>query len=129
MANHVPRLRALRSAAAKAAAASCSFKTGYASLNQVETLRRGNILSIVESTFPRLIEHGRCVSRVAICSVGFTNSPELMGYFRNLERDGNSELQPFEFDSEYQKAGGKICDRRVVQAGYRLAAELKQIVH
>lgn len=61
-------------------------------------------------------------------AIGFVYSPELMGYLRNLEREGKSELQPFEFDDEYLKAGGKICDRRVVQAGYRLAAVLKQIV-
>jgi S1/P1 Nuclease len=61
-------------------------------------------------------------------AIGFTYSPELMGYLRNLEREGKTELQPFDFDPKYLKAGGKICDRRIVQAGYRLAAVLKQIL-
>ena len=51
-----------------------------------------------------------------------------MGYLRNIEQEGGKELKSFEFDADYLRAGGKICDKRVVQAGYRLAAVLKQIV-
>ena len=60
-------------------------------------------------------------------AVSFVYSPDLMGYLRNVEQEGGTELKPFEFDVEYLRAGGKICDKRVVQAGYRLAEVLKQI--
>jgi hypothetical protein len=61
-------------------------------------------------------------------AAGFTYSPELLAYLRSVEMEGGTDLKPFEFSDEYLKAGGKICDKRVVQAGFRLAAVLKQIV-
>ncbi len=60
-------------------------------------------------------------------AISFVYSPDLMGYLRNVEQTGGKELTPFEFDEEYLRAGGKICDKQVTQAGYRLAAVLKQI--
>jgi hypothetical protein len=60
-------------------------------------------------------------------AVNFVYSPDLLNYVRKVEQEG-SDLKPFEFDEGYLRAGGKICDKRVVQAGYRLAAVLKQIV-
>ena len=62
-------------------------------------------------------------------AVSFVYSPDLMGYLRNIEQEGGKELTPFEFDADYLRAGGKICDKRVVQAGYRLGAILKQIAN
>jgi hypothetical protein len=61
-------------------------------------------------------------------AVDFVYSPDLLDYMRKVEQEGGKDLTPFEFDEDYLRAGGKICDKRVVQAGYRLAAVLKQIV-
>jgi hypothetical protein len=61
-------------------------------------------------------------------AMSFTYSPELIAYLRGVENEGGKGLKPFEFSEDYLKAGGKICDKRIVQAGYRLAAVLKQIV-
>ena len=60
-------------------------------------------------------------------ATSFVYSPELMTYLRNVEQEGGKDLKPFDFDETYLKAGAKICDRRIVQAGYRLAAVLQQI--
>jgi hypothetical protein len=60
-------------------------------------------------------------------AVGFVYSPEILSYLRNVEQEGG-ELKAIDLDTDYLRAGGKICDKRVVQAGYRLAAVLKQIV-
>jgi|SRR5579872_7504521 len=62
-------------------------------------------------------------------AVNFVYSPDLMAYLRNIEQEGGKELKPFGFDEEYLRAGGKICDKRVVQAGYRLGAILKHIAN
>jgi hypothetical protein len=67
-----------------------------------------------------------CRFRAAL-AVGFTYSPEILSYLRNVEQEG-ADLKPIDLDADYWRAGGKICDKRVVQAGYRLAAVLKQIV-
>jgi hypothetical protein len=53
--------------------------------------------------------------------------PEVMGYLRNIEQEGG-EIQPISLDADYLRAGGKVCEKRVVQAGYRLGAVLKQIL-
>jgi len=58
--------------------------------------------------------------------VNVVYSPEVMSYLRNVEREGTVP-RPIDFDEDYLRTGGKACDRRVVQAGYRLAAVLKQI--
>jgi hypothetical protein len=60
--------------------------------------------------------------------VNVVYGPELLGYLRNRETEGGTDLQPISLPEEYLKAGGKVCDRRAVQAGYRLAAVLKEIV-
>jgi hypothetical protein len=60
--------------------------------------------------------------------VNVVYGPDVVGYLRNREAEGSTNLQPIALSEEYLKAGGKICDRRVVQAGYRLAAVLKEIV-
>jgi hypothetical protein len=52
---------------------------------------------------------------------------EVTGYLRNLEQEGG-ELQPIELSEDYLKAGGNVSRKRLVQAGYRLAAVLKEIV-
>jgi len=54
--------------------------------------------------------------------------PDVLGYLRNREAEGGTDLQPISLPGEYLRAGGKICDRRIVQAGFRLAAVLKEIV-
>jgi hypothetical protein len=59
-------------------------------------------------------------------SVGFAYSPEILSSLRNVERDGG-ELKPIELDTDYLRTGGKFCEKKVVQAGYRLVAVLKQI--
>jgi hypothetical protein len=60
--------------------------------------------------------------------VNVVYGPEVLGYLRNREAESGG-LQPISLSEEYLKVGGKICDRRVVQAGYCLAAVLKEIVH
>jgi hypothetical protein len=59
--------------------------------------------------------------------VNVAYGPEVTRYLRNLEQDGG-ELQPIELSEDYLKEGGAICERRVVEAGYRLGAVLKQLV-
>jgi len=49
-------------------------------------------------------------------------------FARNRKAEGGTGLEPISFPEEYLKAGGKDCDKRVVQTGCRLAAVLKQIV-
>ena len=61
-------------------------------------------------------------------AVEFVYSPEILGYLRNMEREGNLVLTPIECDEQYMKLGEAHCRRRVVQAGFRLAAVLKEIV-
>jgi hypothetical protein len=60
-------------------------------------------------------------------AVNVVYGDEMMSYLRNAEQEG-TELQPISLDVDYLRAGGKVCDKRVVQAGYRLAAVLKQIL-
>lgn len=59
--------------------------------------------------------------------INLVYSPEVMAYLRNVEREGTVS-RPVDLDEVYLRAGGKVCDRRLVQAGYRLAAVLKRIV-
>jgi len=61
-------------------------------------------------------------------AVNVAYGAEVMGYLRNLEQEGGGEIQPITLDTDYLKTGGKVCEKRVVQAGYRLGAVLKQIV-
>ena len=46
---------------------------------------------------------------------------------REIEQQGGSDIQPIIIEADYLRAGGKICDQRLVQAGCRLAAVLKEI--
>jgi S1/P1 Nuclease len=61
-------------------------------------------------------------------AVNVVYGPEVIGYLRNMDQEGAKELQPITLEADYLKAGGKVCNQRVVQAGYRLAAVLTQIV-
>jgi hypothetical protein len=62
-------------------------------------------------------------------AVDVVYGPDVMGYLRNLELEGGTEIQPISLDEDYLRTGGKICQKRVVQAGYRLAAVLRQLAN
>jgi hypothetical protein len=54
---------------------------------------------------------------------------DLMAHLRVVEMDGSQvDFPPFDLDDEYLKDADKICDKRVVEAGYRLGEILKQLV-
>ena len=42
--------------------------------------------------------------------------------------DSKTEFPPMEFSEDYLKLGGEVSNRRAVQAGYRLAAVLVELV-
>jgi hypothetical protein len=53
--------------------------------------------------------------------------PEVMVALRAME-DGAGTVAQIELSEDYLRAGGRIANRRVVQAGYRLGAVLKEMV-
>ena len=57
-------------------------------------------------------------------AVNVAYGPEVIGFLRNLEDEGK-EIQPLTL---VETAGGAVSKKRVVEAGYRLAAVLKQIL-
>jgi hypothetical protein len=63
--------------------------------------------------------HDLCGSRVY--------DAEVLAYLRDRE-SADQKLEPLKLSEDYLRAGGRICTRRVVQAGYRLGAILKSIV-
>jgi hypothetical protein len=60
-------------------------------------------------------------------AVDVVYDPEVTGSLRNIEQEGG-ELQAIDLSEDYLRAGGIVSRKRVVQAGYRLAAVLKEIV-
>jgi hypothetical protein len=60
-------------------------------------------------------------------AVNVAYGPEVVSFLRNLEDEGKA-IQPLTLDESYLKAGGVVSKKRVVEAAYRLAAVLKQIV-
>jgi hypothetical protein len=52
---------------------------------------------------------------------------EVLAYLRDREL-ADEKLEPLKLSEDYLRAGGRVCSRRVVQAGYRLGAILKSIV-
>lgn len=61
-------------------------------------------------------------------AVNVAYGPDILAHLRSLEEKGATEVQPITLGEEYLKEGGEVSRRRVVQAGYRLGAVLKQIV-
>jgi len=55
-----------------------------------------------------------------------TYSPGILAAAAKAEAAGGN-LEPLEMKEEYLKAGGRIAERRLVEAGYRLGSVLKQI--
>lgn len=58
----------------------------------------------------------------------FVYAPEVMTALRNLEAGfGTPESAPLTLSEEYNKQGGRVSQRRVVQAGYRIGTALKAL--
>jgi hypothetical protein len=56
----------------------------------------------------------------------FVYAPEVMTALRQLEAgSGTPESAPLMLSEEYNKQGGRVAQRRVIQAGYRLGAAVK----
>lgn len=53
--------------------------------------------------------------------------PEILGPVRIMDGDMDTEYPPIVLTEDYLQAGGRAADRRLIQAGYRLGAILKQI--
>ncbi|HTN77675.1 MAG TPA: S1/P1 nuclease [Pirellulaceae bacterium] len=53
--------------------------------------------------------------------------PEILSPVRLMEEDSDTEYPPITLTEDYLQAGGRVADRRLVQAGYRLGAILKQV--
>lgn len=49
-------------------------------------------------------------------------------HLRVFEMDNDHELMPVDLSSAYLRAGGKECDKRMIAAGFRLAAVIKELV-
>ncbi|MBI1914414.1 MAG: S1/P1 nuclease [Planctomycetes bacterium] len=64
-----------------------------------------------------------------LLAVTVAYDPEVIGRLRILEMSGDEgEFEPIKLSETYLKTGSAIADRRVVQAGYRLGAILKETV-
>src|SRR5262245_35317754 len=56
----------------------------------------------------------------------FVYSPDILSSVAKAETAGGS-LDPLDMSEDYFKAGGRVAERRVAEAGYRLGAILRQI--
>lgn len=52
---------------------------------------------------------------------------EVLGWLRQLPRDGRTGLPSLSLSESYLKSAGAVAEERVVSAGYRLGAVLKQV--
>ncbi len=60
-----------------------------------------------------------------LLAVTVTYDPEIMLAVRKAEAAGALPAEPLVLSGEYLRMGGRIAERRAIQAGYRLAAVLK----
>ncbi len=59
----------------------------------------------------------------------YVYDPQVLTHVRLMEKDPSAkDFPPLELSEDYLKAGAKVCDRRVVQAGYRLGAVLHDLL-
>ena len=57
-------------------------------------------------------------------------APEVLVALRNLEEESEDiEHQPLNLSEDYLRAGAAACDKRVIQAGFRLGAILKALAN
>lgn len=56
-----------------------------------------------------------------------TYDPEIMIALRKAEASGAATAEPLTLSEDYLKMGGRLAERRVIQAGYRLGAVLKAV--
>ena len=63
-----------------------------------------------------------------LLAVTSTYDPEIMLALRKAEAAGALPQEPFVLSEDYLKMGGRLSERRVIQAGYRLAAVLRAVV-
>jgi len=62
-----------------------------------------------------------------LLAVTVTYDPEIMLALRKAEAAGALPAEPLVLSAEYLRMGGRIAERRAIQAGYRLAAILKAV--
>jgi hypothetical protein len=55
-------------------------------------------------------------------------SLDVLSHLRVYEMDNEHELLPLDLADGYLRSGGRHCDKRMIAAGYRLAAVLKQLI-
>lgn len=55
-------------------------------------------------------------------------NPDVLAHLRVYEMDNENELIPIDLSDAYLRAGGRLCDQRMVAAGYRLAAVLRTLL-
>lgn len=130
------------------------FPKGDRGGNSVNTKQKGNLHSLWDDfpggrlSFPRVQQEAlELIGNSSLLAIGkraateldesqwFKESKDLavhvvygaevLGVLRNMEREhADLEHQPIDLSDDYLRTGSKVCDQRIIQAGFRLGAIL-----